>query len=928
MKSRRHFLLGAATSALLAPTSAAIASTSIGAHSGFRGRGNPVVITRIHVANETRQDTEPYSVTQIVGCPFRKGDIPIGQWPQFQLEDGTPVPCTLLSALATTWSDGSLKFVPAMLQIPVPIEANKQLAVMVLSGGWLPPPSPRSLVDFGNGIAPRIEVDGLDNLSGTWVMDLVEGIVEGKKVVTYGNGAAGGVWKVRARARNFNGHHHPNLVCDFYIASLANGDGSLKGLRILGKVKLPYYDTKSTMNWMSFSRFQLCRDDNRTLIRDCFGKNFGDRRAYQFSWVSGATFAANHGYSTANSGDYAYCTRLSSTGSLPAGLSSQQSYFTGNPTSTTIGFGTNSSSPGGYLVTATSDGSGTHTATPFPYLAYFGALFTAGPSGMWDFVQGAGTDKADTPLRCRIHRKYWISTGLIPNYDTTLNPLHNAHTQYWPNCAEPVTRYLAQTGERDDIGILPSWHVRHFLTQSAGDEQVVRTVSLVGGHFSVGLESARSLTIPCVNNGADNQGKPYRGMPAPNTQFRWAPNVVRAQGFPYGDTTDPNVQLAGFNEQTTDHIPQFNYYPYLLTGEPWHLDMLIEHANNAVYQRYSPLGTADISNTSYSLDSGERNLQVSPNSPTYGDTIGGAQQREDAWASALVAAAAGICPDVNPDCRSYKAYFNDINSTTWTAAVDIYKALPPYAAKNGLWHVPSGAWPYIDHWQMAYLGAAIALAAQATENKNALIALNALAKWFDHVVSKFGGWYAGSYLTVVKSGGDPGAPLVESDREVAFYGPNINWTAGGRFTVTLYSNYVPSNGDRFIFADPESGLGEITPAGFSKYKPYYMVNLNGLQFDLANTPGGTPIPLTDNYSGPERFFFFARNSPSTGSVTSIGFPTAYNSEVLGMLNYAVAAGAKVNPATIADIAYRDQQAGTNYAPDPKWAMKNSFIQHY
>ncbi len=527
MKSRRHFLIGAATSALLAPASAALASGNMAAPPSIRRLrgGNPVVVTKIKIVNESSHDAEPFSVTQIIGCPFRKGDIPAGQWPQFQLEDGTPVPCTLLSALATTWSDGSLKFVPAMLQMPIRIPASKDLtvAVMVLSGGWLPQPSPRSLADFGNGIAPRVEVDGLDNLSGTWVMDLVDGITEGKKVVTYGNGAAGGVWKVRARARNFDGHHHPNLVCDFYVASLANGDGSLKGLRILGKVKLPYYDTKATMNWMSFSRFQLCRDSNRTLIRDCFGKNFGDRRAYEFSWVSGPTFAANHGYSTANSGDYGYCTRLSSTGSLPAGLSPQQSYFTGNPTSTTIGFATNSADPGESMVSATSGGSGTHTATPYPYLAYFGALFTAGPSGMWDFIQGAGSDTTDTPLRCKISKKYWVSTGLIPSYDITLKPQHNAPARYWPNCSEPVTRYQEQTGERNDIGILPSWYVRHFLTQASIDEQVVRTVSLIGGHLSVGLESARTLSIPCVNNGADGNGKPYHGMPAPVYQFRWRP---------------------------------------------------------------------------------------------------------------------------------------------------------------------------------------------------------------------------------------------------------------------------------------------------------------------------------------------------------------------------------------------------------------------
>ena len=869
--------------------------------------------------NDGKLDVAAGSVTQIVGCPFRKGDLAIGDWPQFQLTDGTPVPCTLLSSQAATWSDGSLKFIPAMLQIPVAVAGHKTLSVSVLSGGWLPQPSPRSLSDFTQGISPQVQVDGLDNLSGTWVMELAGGISRETKIVQYGNGAAGAVWRVRASA--YQGHkRHRHLLCDFYIASLANPDGSLKGLRILGKLKLPYYDTTSAMNWMSFSRFQLCRDFSGALIRNCFGENFGDPRSYQFSWSSGASFFANHGYST---GEYGYCTRLSSTGRLPAGLAPDTSYYTGSPTSTTIGFSSNAADPGNNLISAGDDGSGTHTATPYPYLAYFGALFTAGPSGMWDFVQGAGTDARDTPLRCKIDQRYWLSTELIPPYDLAIRPTSNTPFSYWPNCSGPVTRYLETTGERPDIGILPSWYVRHFLTQAAVDERVVRVISLVGGHFSVGLESSRTKSIPSVNDGRSNGGG-YKGMLVPNYQFRWRPAGSPAQGFPYGDTTDPNVQIAGFNQQITNHMPQLNYYPYLLTGEPWHLDMLIEHANSAIYQRYTPLGQADISNTEYSLGSGERSLQVGTTPATFGDAVGSGEQRSNAWASALVATAAGISPDIDPNCELYKEYLGDLNASTWTAAFNIYKALPSYAKANGLWHVPDGDWPYIDHWQMAYLGAAIALAVGVTEDKHALVALEGLVKWFDHLVAEFGGWHVGAYMTVIKQGGNSLSPLVAGDHGVAFYGPNIQWQAGNRFSLSPYSNYVPSNSDRILFADSVSGVGQVTPAGFAKYTPYYMVNLGGVQFDLSASPGGSPAPITDSYNGSAGFFIVATKPPSSGSISGIGSPTSYNTEVAGMLNYAIAIGAQVQARTISDINDRNRAAGLNFTADPKWGMKSGF----
>ncbi len=62
----------------------------------------------------------------------------------------------------------------------------------------MPPPSNRRLADFRQGIDPQVQVDGLDNLSGTWVMDLHKALKARAKVVHYGNGSAGAVWKVRA----------------------------------------------------------------------------------------------------------------------------------------------------------------------------------------------------------------------------------------------------------------------------------------------------------------------------------------------------------------------------------------------------------------------------------------------------------------------------------------------------------------------------------------------------------------------------------------------------------------------------------------------------------------------------------------------------------------------------------------------------------
>jgi hypothetical protein len=109
-----------------------------------------------------------------------------------------------------------------------------------------------------------------------------------------------------------------------------------------------------------------------------------------------------------------------------------------------------------------------------------------------------------------------------------------------------------------------------------------------------------------------------------------------------------------------------------------------------------------------------------------------------------------------------------------------------------------------------------------------------------------------------------------------------------------------------------------------KYTPHYMVNLSGTQFDLATSPGGAPLPVKDSYNGSNGFFIVATKPPSTGSISNIGTPTSYNTEVVGMLNYAIAVGAPVLHKTIADLTARNQAAGLNLTSDPKWGMNSKF----
>src|ERR1700674_5153204 len=97
---------------LLASSAAAVAMVggSRNASAFLARRPGGSLITTITLVNGSGNQTSSGTVTQLIGCPFRKGDIPRSTWPQFQLADGTNVPCTILDRLATRWRDGSLKF--------------------------------------------------------------------------------------------------------------------------------------------------------------------------------------------------------------------------------------------------------------------------------------------------------------------------------------------------------------------------------------------------------------------------------------------------------------------------------------------------------------------------------------------------------------------------------------------------------------------------------------------------------------------------------------------------------------------------------------------------------------------------------------------------------------------------------------------------
>ncbi len=259
---------------------------------------------------------------------------------------------------------------------------------------------------------------------------------------------------------------------------------------------------------------------------------------------------------------------------------------------------------------------------------------------------------------------------------------------------------------------------------------------------------------------------------------------------------------------------QFNYYLVPFHGGTVAFGYAVRACpRSIVFQRNGTVGLPQQVNlTSFSLGnsgSGVRNLQVGANPVRYGTTVGCSltSQRADAWASGLLAAAAGIGPDRNGDCASYKRYFNDMNASTWAAAVDISRALPKYGTKYGLWSVPYQAnWQLVDHWQMAYLGAALALRQPDHRGQECSARLAAQCQMVRSRSLPLWRLACGLLSDHRKNSRLPGRTTGAWRQRRRFSRAKYKLDERGPFTLQPFSNYVPANGDIYMFTDTVTGV--------------------------------------------------------------------------------------------------------------------------
>lgn len=216
---------------------------------GFAGSSNlaasPDIQLKVRTLRNTSATTQPAGfVTPMFGQGFVMGQIPVGTYPHFRTAGGLACPASLGGIV--TWPDGSMKFCSVFLQVPISVPGNGTIDLQVRSGGNAPAVGTRTLSEAAAANI-SVEIVGVTNLTGTYTGGLADAVTANIDVGLFSDGPAGRVWRVLGEMKQ-GGTAHDQLALWHYVQALSNANGTLKGLRYLGKVEQPWGDVGLGLN--------------------------------------------------------------------------------------------------------------------------------------------------------------------------------------------------------------------------------------------------------------------------------------------------------------------------------------------------------------------------------------------------------------------------------------------------------------------------------------------------------------------------------------------------------------------------------------------------------------------------------------------------------------------------------------------------------
>lgn len=900
---RRSFFVGIGAIALAVMAQQEINARPLhgGVASGGGGGGSSLLKT-LTVENTSGSTAAANSHPDMFGIQIKKADLASGAYPILKTSGGTVIDATFICRSKHP-VDGSTIMLGCLARFPNSIAGSGTANLEVWSGGSAPSASNRTLSEV---YAANIYVEAIghassnDNFSGTWTADLqAANLLE---TIVYGDGPAGKIWKLTVPFKQ-SGSAHGQEICSFYLQALQDGSGNLAGFRVMPCLRQPKYNNDTPAKvWRGFSSLRLKYGAGPTTF-DALANSYS---AKTFSYSGSGSLLNSTGHGLVNG----CAVRLTTTGTLPTGLSANTTYWVYRNDADSLyfldGCMSGAANQGTNVITVTGAGSGIHTMTPCDYHCHFEKKFIATTEGKYVYIQGGGSVASESTLRIKHDKTYDRTTGLLPPFRSTVTAqvTNNIASNWGPQAIGPLTDYIGGTGERDDIGLISGIHSKHYYTQAAVDERVSRIVGLAQGHYAIDITDSN---LSALNF---SQGS-YTGFSSSlYGSVGWGPAGANATGFT-GPTGGAKLTAPIFRGPDPSHEASYCYYPWLAFGEPQYYEMVLDLANfyHSEVQNFVVSGT-----THYSIG------------PAGKDSI-----RTGAWVYRSYVQAAAIVADTSPDGKNWRDYLRDHAAAQSTYMVAYLATLSSWAQTNGHWHPQSNV-NGRGIWQIGYLWWATCFHAKALGDANALTMATHLSKWPPFVRTLTGNlWCLMTYYEVSsKTNNANGAPLIDTDNG---WGPwanvtNLSWVASTDVFTWNTPNWTPANGDKVMFwALNKPGTN------FAFNTQYYAVNVSGNTFKLSATQGGAAIDVTADgqltgFGGQACYDQFAitvipANPPSTGGIQGYIYDAGYAANIDGCVKYSMALGITTTGLSDCSTELDSRLSGVTWA-SPKYCMQTSF----
>jgi len=721
----------------------------------------------------------------------------------------------------------------------------------------------------------------------------------GLKVYEVGAGPVARV--VRVVAPFNNGTENSLTGAYHYIFCLQNGSGGLYGFRHRAALYNGWTDGSACTN-IAFISAAL--KDGATTIRTLTTQ--GNTKTFTRS--GDTVVVSSLADVTTVTPYYLYPIKVSSTGTLPSGLSADTVYWCAAssatasrlyPTAADCVAGTNQ-------VTLSSDGTGTHTLTVLNQVNPYGfGPYTAGATGEYDFVAGGGTG-SETSCYVAVDKEHMISSTILGPRKDDIDYTTLTSRDYATDCWHDIDAYYAfedTTGERHGLGYMPSLSWRAWHRQEPASYQAARVHALMHCQYLVHLKRASTFNIVNLTNSTHTG----LGTAQPSTQYRPSSNQISG-------VTAPTLRQRRWSTFTGQHAVFPEVAAYLMWAEP---DM----ADAMMLQSVHPV-TSIITRT----------FTISPTT-YYNVVMNSGTPREQAWGLNAAAWMLAMGPQTWNGANMRAYYEEFFNSNANWAAAQLASDGTSFAQTNKapVDNAEGGRTWMENYLQMVLMTAWVAMG----KPSNLRTVLENFYSFYDGVRTNVGLYataaYTGGY---VANGANSRATKMTAWTdfwtEGAFGGIAVNAASD---TITYDSGASPvsgygtiANGDKFaIFSSSGFSIG-----GLTQNTAYYVRDLDtgAKTFKLSTNAGlSDVVNLTGNETLTDNTRYATRSSPISSDYQSLGSNTP--DTVVGKM-WASIKMAKANGLTVpaglvtAFSGVESEMSAAEYGDDAAYALNENY----